>query len=402
MPRRPTFLAAVLVTCSVFGCSRGGTSTSGNSGTSNAASLTFSPRGTFDAGGVGPNCVQTSDLNGDGKLDLVITNQKSNNVAVLFGNGDGTFQAAITFTIGNGPRPVCAVVADFNNDGKPDIAVANAEAGPSSGTVSMLINHGDGTFFPAFQVNSNISALCLIAADLDKDGNQDLWIGGNGSSAVLFGKGDGTFQAPQIFGIISAFSVAIGDLNADTFADLAGVTPTALIGPLPAGQLPISVEVLLNRKDGTFGPNVALYAAKTTTGPTGIALGDFNHDGKLDAAVTNSGTGEVSILLGNGDGTFQPQSFFSVGNVPGPIVLADFDGTGRIDFAVGTQNADGKGVRVYLGNGDGTFTFLQGLATGPGPTYLTIGDFNGDKVPDIADIDFTNNTVSVFVTQRPH
>jgi hypothetical protein len=372
--------------------------------TNTAAPPAFSPVMNFGTGGVTPIYVQSADVNGDGKLDLVVINQNSDTVAVLLGNGDGRFQPPATYDIASGGQslPGCAAVADFNNDGRPDIAVTNGLIGTSGGTISILLNKGDGTFLPAVKVNSNTSPICLTSADLNADGNQDLWVGGNGSSAVLLGKGDGTFQAPQIYqiGLGDTQGVAVGDLNGDGLQDLLGV---ALTGGGPSSQPPSSVGVLLNQGNANFGPSpfgtVTLYPVGSL-GAT-IVLGDFNHDGNLDAAVTNFGTNDISILLGNGDGTFKAQSRFLAGGGPFSLASADFDGTGRIDLVVTTQNAalNGNGVRVFLGNGDGTFRFYQGLATGSSPAYVTVGDFNGDGVPDIAVVDAATNVVSIILTQ---
>jgi hypothetical protein len=162
--------------------------------------------------------------------------------------------------------------------------------------------------------------------------------------------------------------------------------------------------VLLNQGNANFGPspigNVEFYSVGS--GGEGMAIGDLNGDGKPDVAVTDFDSNQVSILLGNGDGTFKSQSIFAAGKGPASIALADFAGTGHLSIVLTTQNysVDGNGVQVYLGNGDGTFTFYQGLATGSSPSYLTVGDFNGDGVPDIAVVDYASGVVSILLTQR--
>jgi hypothetical protein len=354
----------------------------------------------FATGGVAPTNVQTADLNGDGKLDLVIANRTSNNIAVLFGNGDGTFQAPVSYVLNSGTFPSAVAVADVNNDGKADIEVANALVGTSGGTVSIFLNQGNGIFSSPTNVNTNISPLSMVSGDLNKDGNQDLWIGGNGNSAVLLGKGDGTFQTPAVFQVGAnggaAFGVAIGDFNRDGLPDLVA---TEAGSALSNGF----VGVPLNQGNRVFNVGPVYLGPLYTVGrvPFGVVVGDFNHDGELDLAVTNSATGfsvTISVLLGNGDGTLQPQMTFNAGNSPGPIVTADFLGNGQLGLAFGTRDAAlgvGNAVRIYIGNGDGTFSPATTIATGTSPAWLAVGDFNADGAPDIAVVDSAANVVTI-------
>src|SRR5262249_17025155 len=141
-------------------------------GTGLASTVNFGTAKSFPSGGKAPSCVQTADLNHDGELDLVVTNATSNNVAVLLGNGDGTFKSAVTYGLGNNPRPMGVTIADFNKDGAPDFAVVNELAdGGSGGTVTIFINKGNGAFNAGVDFPTGISPLSVTSADLNNDGN---------------------------------------------------------------------------------------------------------------------------------------------------------------------------------------------------------------------------------------
>ncbi len=355
--------------------------------------IAFAAPVAYGTGGTNPNCIAAADFNGDGIMDLAVTNKSNDTVAVLLGKGDGTFGTAVTYSVGNGPFPIYLVAADFNNDGKPDLAVVNALVGASGGTLAILLNQGDGTFGAATQISTGISPIAMAASDFNQDGNQDLWIGGDGSSAVILGNGDGTFQVPTLyqtdFNGGGAFGVAVGDFDGDGFADIAA-----------ANFGSDTIGVLLNNGGGIFRD---LTTYPTGSGPDGLAAADLNHDGKLDLAVPNFNSNSVGLLLGNGDGTFQPQSSLTGGAGPGFVLAADLDGTGHLDLAVADFNGDG--VTVILGNGDGTFGKYYDIPSSssvtPGPSSAVAGDFNGDGRLDLAVVNFNDSTVAILLGQKP-
>lgn len=327
-------------------------------------------------------------------MDLAVTNKSNNTVAVLLGKGDGTFQTAVTYSVGNGPFPVWLVAADFNNDGKPDLAVVNALVGTSGGTLAVLLNHGDGTFGPATLITTGISPTSIAAGDFNHDGNQDVWIGGNQAGAVLLGNGDGTFQVPTVYQTDpnggAAIGVAVGDFDGDGFADIAA-----------ANFGSDTIGVLLNNGGGIFR-DLATYPAGS--GPDGLAVADVNHDGKLDVVVADLSSNSASVLLGNGDGTFQAPSSVTAGAGPSGVLVADLDGTGHLDVAI--PDLKGDGVTVILGNGDGTFGKYYDFPSSstnaqPGASFVVAGDFNGDRRLDLAVVNYNDSTVAILLGQKP-
>jgi hypothetical protein len=246
------------------------------------------------------------------------------------------------------------------------------------------------SFLPPVTYPAGLAASFVAVGDFNGDGIPDL-VATNANSntvSVLLGNGDGTFQAGQSFAAESGpNSVAVGDFTGTGILDLAVTNGSSG-----------TVSILLGNADGTFAAPVAYHAGVT---PTNVAVGDFNGDGNLDLAVTNLGSppdyaGTVSVLLGNGDGSFQAAVNYTVGSRPIPLVIADFNGDGNMDLAVG--NSFSSTVSVLLGNGDGSFQDAQDFAAGPFSASLVAGDFNGDGAVDLAVTnDMRSGTVSVLL-----
>jgi hypothetical protein len=264
--------------------------------------------------------------------------------------------------------PFSVAVGDFNHDGKLDVAVAS----PFHPYIQVLMGNGDGTF--QAPVNYAVSSPEFVAsADLNHDGKLDLVVGNDpGSLSIFLGNGDGTFQAAVPYNAPCApVFVAVADFNGDGRPDI--------MASYADGNCPF-FSVLLGNGDGSFRePPINTTPSYM---PTGIGIGDFNRDGKLDVAIGELfGTiSQVEIFLGKGDGTFSLETRYSVGPEPDSIAVADFRRNGLLDLAVTTLGSE---TNILLGKGDGTFEPAGEYVSYAG-IWVTAGDFNGDGKPDLA------------------
>jgi hypothetical protein len=382
-----------------------------------------SSAGSIDGSPVSGFSVAVGDFNGDGVLDLTVATASANTqggiLAIFLGNGDGSFRATQATIPGSDTASVA--VGDFNGDGIPDLAVAGST--PTSGTLSVLLGKGDGTF--QTPRTYSVAGDTLAIGDFNGDGHLDIALAGNSGVNILLGNGDGTFQIGQSYAPWAS-AVAMGDFNKDGHLDLAvanfstgsvyilpgngdgtfqgvqsyvgtAVPPYTLASVVVAnfngdGHLDLvgnDGSVLLGKGDGTF-------QAAPGTGGLGsfVATGDFNRDGILDLAVaTDEG---VTILLGNGDGSFRYGGHIYTGSAPNCLAVADFNGDGKLDLAmtifVFTSSDPRFGgtliesdVRIFLGQGDGSFQPGNTYNVSDGnPVSVAVGDFNGDGIPDLA------------------
>ena len=336
--------------------------------------------------GTSPFSVAMGDFDGDGKPDLAVANGGSNDVSVLLGNGDGTFKPAKNYEAGLGGGPLWVAVGDFNLDGNLDLVVANS----SSDSVGVLLGNGDGTFRPSVTFPAGGTAPQSVAVgDFNGDGKPDLAVASYYSNnvTVLLGKGDGTFGPATVVQTFAAdaspICVSAGDVNGDGSVDLAVCT----VGVS-------AVTVLLGNGNGTFGPPQTFAFVDD---PESIAIRDFNGDGKPDLAVANDDTaGTVAVLAGNGDGTFRAAQIYQAGGGNSESVAAgDFNGDGKLDVAV--ANAGSNTVSVLLGDGLGAFGTAQVFAVGMKPEFVVAGDVNGDGILDLAVANVNSGTVTVLL-----
>ncbi len=275
--------------------------------------------------------VAYGDFNGDGNLDIAYQaffNAHTIGVAVSLGEGNGKFQHGWYKTDGDFPT---VLAGDFNGDGKLDLIVG-------SGIFYVYLGNGDGTF-DLFQTYKFGGFLQLLG-DFDNDGKLDLAIDTGYAVSISLGNGDGTFQPPVQLaspGFDCAFSqsMQLSDFNGDGNLDIAYCDNT-------------SISVLLGNGDGTFQPPVS-YTVDTQP-VFSFTVGDFNSDGKTDLIVSDAGTNfEFSILLGNGDGTFQPQHSVKIlpkySNAECGMAVGDFNSDGLLDFIL---QDGGSGFLEYL------------------------------------------------------
>jgi hypothetical protein len=335
--------------------------------------------------------VAVGDFNGDGIPDLAVAGTYCT-MTILLGNGNGTFTQAVNSptTVGTTYNPLVFIaVGDFNGDGKTDLAVVTQVDEIMSpggiGTVTILLGNGNGTFKVSNPMAVGVNPSSVAVGDFNRDGILDLAVTNTdndandqiGTVTVLLGNGDGTFtqaaNSPVTVGYEPAFA-AVGDFNGDGIPDLAVAN---------AGT--DTVTILLGNGNGTF-TQAANSPVTVGSGAYSIAVGDFNGNGKMDLAVANSSDSTVTILLGNGNGTFTQaaNSPVTVGSRPISIAEGDFNGDGIPDLAVANYGDDT--VTILLGNGDGTFkqAAVRPVTVFPEPFFVAVGDFNGDGIPDLA------------------
>jgi FG-GAP-like repeat/PASTA domain len=266
----------------------------------------------------GPQSVATGDLNADGKPEVVTANAgTTNTVSVLVNSGDWNFRPTIDYPTGVDPWSIAT--GDLNGDRRPDLATANSEAN----SVSLLLNQGDGSFGLRRDYRTGGGPRSIAIDDLNADGRLDLVTANGAPSAgtvsVLLNGGEGSFQRVDYrSGPLGPQSVAIGDLDADGRPDLATAN----------GYLN-TVSVLVNSGGGSFRTR---HTYRTGDAPWSVAIGDLNGDRKPDLATANSEARSASVLLNRGNGRFQAKIDYDTGADPQSVAIGDLNGDDRLDL----------------------------------------------------------------------
>lgn len=359
---------------------------------------------------VGPGGVLVvGDFNGDGHQDLASSPiQPGSSVFLLFGNGDGTFQQQQPV------RKPANVLADFNGDGHLDVAGLDNQ-GARGYELSVLLGNGDGTFQPVQQTLLQFSMgylagpSSILTGDVNEDGRLDVTFVGvlrtdapdgsvvlsdNGMMFVLLGNGDGSFQQPLEVSLAGRplGPPVLGDFTGKHHLDLA----VATAGPDPvSGLTAFYVSVLLSNGDGTFRPEQVYRLAAapdTQNGPTQLFMGDITGDGHLDLA-TASYYG-MSVLLGNGDGTFQPERRSAFGITPGSVFMGEFSTDSRWGL-LSPSYVGSPSLNFWIAGKDGSFQLVQSIPFSLGLFNILAGDFTGDHRLSIAAVGFDHDSFQI-------
>jgi hypothetical protein len=354
-----------------------------------ALGQTFSPLASYPATSGGTaQAVTTADFNKDGRVDVAIANYAGHSVAVLLGQANGTLGTAATYGSGASGYPQGIAAGDFNGDGRADLVVANS----NSNTLGVLLAQANGTFGAVTTYAAGTYTNQVAVGDINKDGKLDLVATATYSNnlLVLLGQGTGDFSAAVSYTVGTRPSdLALGDVNGDNRLDVV-VTNTDSN----------TVGVLLGQANGTLG-SMATYSAGYS--PYRVALADIDTDGRLDLVVLaiNGNSRGVHIRRGLAGGTFADETTAAMG----------FDGSAR-DLAVGDLNLDGrpdvvvsKGygnlLEVFLGLANGSASAYTTIKTGDstGPNGVAIADVNSDNRPDIVLANGGANAAGILLNQ---
>jgi FG-GAP-like repeat/Abnormal spindle-like microcephaly-assoc'd, ASPM-SPD-2-Hydin len=325
--------------------------------------------------GTGPLQLAAGDFNGDGKLDLAVSNYSGGTVSILLGNGDGTFQAQAPLTTISEPFGIA--MGDLNGDGIPDLVVGNES---SSGGLNIFLGEGSGGFTPGVALSGGFCLLEPVLADVNRDGNLDIVVGNSCGTGieVYLGNGDGTFSAAiPVTGSGEVFGLILADFNGDGVLDLAAASYSTNL-----------LDIYLGVGDGSFTRPSHLEVPDVYE----LVAGDIDGDGKVDLVASSEVNGGIHLLYGNGDGSFKPAVQITTGTYFG-LAIGDLNGDGKLDV-VSVSSSDV--VQAWLNTGNGTFQTPQNL--GSAFSYgVALGNFATQGGLNVAVDNYSASQVDLFL-----
>ena len=334
-----------------------------------------------------------ADFNNDGLLDIVVSNSGANNISIFLRHINETFTDQVIYSTGLDSTPYAVAVTDFNHDHQLDIAVANF----GSHNIGIFIGKGNGTFKSQVAFSTESSRPRSIGVgDFNNDARNDIAVVNYATDniGVFLQDTKGSFANQTTFSTgydSDPYSLAVGDLNNDNNLDI-----------IVTNYGTNNVGVFLGLGNGTFATQI-IFLTGINSRPYSIAIADLDNDTYLDIVIACSGTSNVGVLLGYGNGTFAVPTMFSTGNISLPlsVVIADLDNDNKLDIAV--ANYDHDSVIALLGDGNGNFIFYNTTffnRSNLNPYSIATGDFNADNRSDIAIVNFDFNHVDIILNYK--
>ncbi|CAF1230221.1 unnamed protein product [Rotaria sordida] len=337
-----------------------------------------------------PYSLVVSDVNMDGRLDVIVANVGTNNIGIFLGYGNGSFADVMTLSTGTNSKPWSVAVADFTNDGQMDIVVTTI----GTRSIGIFYGYGNGSFakMVSYRTDDNYFSEVVRIGDFNNDNQADIVVVNSKASniGILLGYGNDSFAKQVNYSTdynTHPMWVALGDFNNDNKLDM-----------VTANRDGNSMSIFLGHGNGSFD-NPRTYPAGSGSRPLYVDIGDFNQDSILDIAIVNYGTNEISLHFGLGDATFLQGGLYSTGSgsQPNTLAVGDFNRDGRLDIVVANPGSDTIGV--FLGSGTQPYatTKVRRPDIGSQPHFVTVGDFNNDGILDIAIANTGKNNVGIFM-----
>ena len=342
-----------------------------------------------------PYFVSTADFNNDHLVDIAVVNSWSETLGIFLGYGNGTFSDQITYSTGSSSKPISLAVGDFNNDNYLDLVVANS----NGGTISVFLGYGNGSFQAprAYSTGNSTKPYSVAVADFNRDRQLDIVVSVAGEVSqhhiwVFFGTGNGSFRGKKVYSMSNQSKpiwVAVDDLNKDAIPDI-----------VVANYLAGNICILFGHGNGSFGRVLKLSTGEDSR-PLSVALGDINRDSNIDIVVADYYSSSIFLFFGNGNGSFSSPKISSADSNSDlqAVILSDINNDTVLDILLCDYNVLNSSIGILYGFGDGNFTLPKIYPTGLNswPYMIATGDFNDDGRVDLAINYLNQDRIGVFI-----